>query len=72
MFDPLNDFFGTDLAGQAAGTAFFFDFWESLTAEGKDALAGAGLDEEILSRMDEEEMREAILGAGLDPGDFGL
>lgn len=78
MFEFFDDIFDTDHDGQldaweqGTETAVFYDFLESLTREGRDALVEAGLDPAALDGMGEEELRQTLLNAGLDPEDFGV
>ena len=55
---------------RAAEYQFFNDVVMGDDSDAEDALAEAGLDREELSWMDEDERREALEDAGLDPMDF--
>ena len=55
---------------RAAEFQFFNDVVMGDDSDAEDALAEAGLDREELSWMDEDERREALEDAGLDPMDF--
>lgn len=71
IFGGLFDFDG-DGKMSAFERAAEFQFLHDVVMadEAEDELTAAGLDKDELSRMDEDERREALEDVGLDPFDF--
>ncbi|MEG1596383.1 MAG: hypothetical protein RR364_08075 [Lachnospiraceae bacterium] len=74
LFEKLFDFNGDEKIDTFEKTAEFAAFADIMdgqeTAEKAEELEMAGLDVTDLEVMDEEERREALEDAGLDPDEF--
>lgn len=70
IFGDLFDFNNDGKLDSLEQAMEFGAFMNMIDSSKKDELVSAGLDVDSLDLMDEDERREAIEDAGLDPDDF--